>query len=62
VVSLLPFPVLLLRETRQPRPDGADAARAGGLAGLSSAVQENISGIHVVKAYAAEAWRSRFAR
>ncbi len=33
-----------------------------GLAGLSSAVQENISGIHVVKAYAAEDDRGRALR
>jgi len=55
VLSLLPFPVLLFAVKRVSRSLMEQTLRVQeGLAGLSSAVQENISGIQVVKAYAAE--------
>jgi ATP-binding cassette subfamily B protein len=64
VLSLLPFPVLLLAVKRVSRKLMEQTLRVQeGLASLSSAVQENISGIHVVKAYDAEAVAvERFAR
>jgi ATP-binding cassette, subfamily B, multidrug efflux pump len=53
--ALLPFPILLLMVKRISRRLMEQTLRVQeGLAGLSSAVQENISGIHVVKAYGAE--------
>ena len=56
LVALLPFPILLLLVKRSTRRLMEQTMRVQeGLAGLSSAVQENISGIHVVKAYDAEA-------
>jgi ATP-binding cassette subfamily B protein len=55
VLSLLPFPLLLFAVKRVSRSLMEQTMRVQeGLAGLSSAVQENISGIQVVKAYAAE--------
>lgn len=55
LLSLLPFPVLLLAVKRVSRTLMEQTMRVQeGLASLSSAVQENISGIQVVKAYAAE--------
>ena len=64
LVALLPFPLLLLMVKRISRRLMEQTLRVQeGLAGLSSAVQENISGIHVVKAYDAEAVAARrFAR
>ena len=64
LVALLPFPVLLLVVKRISRRLMEQTLRVQeGLAGLSSAVQENISGIHVVKAYGAESVAvQRFAR
>ena len=63
LVALLPFPILLLLVKRSTRRLMEQTMRVQeGLAGLSSAVQENISGIHVVKAYDAEAAVDRFAR
>lgn len=56
VVALVPFPILLLLVKRISRRLMEQTLRVQeGLAGLSSAVQENISGIHVIKAYDAEA-------
>jgi len=56
VVALLPFPLLLLLVKRMSRRLMEQTLRVQeGLASLSSAVQENISGMHVVKAYDAEA-------
>jgi ATP-binding cassette subfamily B protein len=56
VMSLLPFPVLLLVVKRTSRHLMEQTLRVQeGLAGLSSAAQENISGIHVLKAHVAEA-------
>ena len=55
VVALLPFPLLLLAVKRISRRLMEQTLRVQeGLASLSSAVQENISGMHVVKAYGAE--------
>ena len=55
VLSLLPFPLLLLMVKRVSRKLMEQTLRVQeGLASLSSAVQENISGIQVVKAYGAE--------
>ncbi|MBX3026054.1 ABC transporter ATP-binding protein [bacterium] len=55
LLSLLPFPVLLFAVKRVSRTLMEQTMRVQeGLASLSSAVQENISGIQVVKAYAAE--------
>lgn len=55
VLSLLPFPLLLLLVKRVSRTLMEQTMRVQeGLASLSSAVQENISGIQVVKAYGAE--------
>jgi ATP-binding cassette subfamily B protein len=64
LLSLLPFPILLLMVKRSSRRLMEQTMRVQeGLASLSSAVQENISGIHVVKAYDAEAVAARrFAR
>ncbi len=64
LVALLPFPILLLAVKRISRRLMEQTLRVQeGLAGLSSAVQENISGIHVVKAYGAESVAvQRFAR
>ncbi len=63
-MALLPFPILLLVVKRVSRTLMEQTLRVQeGLASLSSAVQENISGIHVVKAYDAEAVAvARFAR
>lgn len=56
VMSLLPYPILLLAVKRVSRRLMEQTLRVQeGLAGLSSAVQENIGGVHVIKAYAAEA-------
>jgi ATP-binding cassette subfamily B protein len=56
LLALLPFPILLLVVKRTSRKLMEQTLRVQeGLAGLSSAVQENISGIHVIKAYDAEA-------
>ena len=56
VVSLLPYPILLLAVKRVSRRLMEQTLRVQeGLASLSSAVQENISGVQVIKAYAAEA-------
>lgn len=55
LLSLLPFPLLLLLVKRVSRTLMEQTLRVQeGLASLSSAVQENISGIQVVKAYGAE--------
>jgi ATP-binding cassette subfamily B multidrug efflux pump len=55
ILSLLPYPLLLLAVKRVSRRLMEQTVRVQeGLADLSSAVQENVSGIHVVKAYAAE--------
>lgn len=55
VLALAPFPVLLVAVKRVSRRLMEQTLRVQeGLAGLSSAVQENISGIQVVKAYGAE--------
>ncbi len=55
VLALAPFPVLLVGVKRVSRRLMEQTLRVQeGLAGLSSAVQENISGIQVVKAYGAE--------
>ena len=55
LLALLPFPILLLVVKRTSRKLMEQTLRVQeGLAGLSSAVQENISGIHVIKAYGAE--------
>ena len=64
LISLLPFPVLLFAVKRMSRRLMEQTLRVQeGLAGLSSAVQENISGMHVVKAYGAESVAARrFAR
>ena len=64
LVALLPFPLLLLAVKRISRRLMEQTLRVQeGLAGLSSAVQENISGMHVVKAYGAESVAvRRFAR
>jgi ATP-binding cassette subfamily B protein len=64
LISLLPFPVLLLMVKRISRRLMEQTVRVQeGLASLSSAVQENISGIHVIKAYGAEEVAARrFAR
>jgi ATP-binding cassette subfamily B protein len=64
LVALLPFPVLLLVVKGSTRRLMEQTLRVQeGLAELSSAVQENISGIHVVRAYGAESVAvQRFAR
>ena len=64
LLSLLPFPILLWAVKRVSRRLMEQTMRVQeGLASLSSAVQENISGIQVVKAYAAEEVAvERFAR
>lgn len=55
LISLLPFPVLLYMVKKTSRRLMEQTMHVQeGLAGLSSAVQENISGIQVVKAYGAE--------
>lgn len=55
LVALLPFPFLLLAVKRISRQLMERTLRVQqGLADLSSAIQENVSGIAVVKAYAAE--------
>ncbi|MEO8601613.1 MAG: ABC transporter ATP-binding protein [bacterium] len=55
VTALLPFPILLLLVKRVSRRLMEQTLRVQeGLSSLSSAVQENISGIQVVKAYGAE--------
>jgi ATP-binding cassette subfamily B protein len=55
LLSLLPFPILLLVVKHTSRKLMEQTLHVQeGLAGLSSAVQENISGIHVIKAYDAE--------
>ncbi|MDX2168729.1 MAG: ABC transporter ATP-binding protein [Deltaproteobacteria bacterium] len=55
LMALLPFPILLWVVKRVSRTLMEQTLRVQeGLAALSSAVQENISGIHVVKAYDAE--------
>ncbi len=55
LLSLLPFPILLFAVKRVSRRLMEQTLRVQeGLATLSSAVQENISGMHVVKAYDAE--------
>jgi ATP-binding cassette subfamily B protein len=63
-LALLPFPLLLLLMKGLGRRLIEQTLRVQeGLAALSSAVQENVSGIHVVKAYGAEAVAARrFAR
>ncbi|MGH7785714.1 MAG: ABC transporter ATP-binding protein, partial [Candidatus Binatia bacterium] len=64
VMALLPFPVLLFAVKRISRRLMEQTLRVQeGLAGLSSSVQENVSGIHVIKAYGAESVAvDRFAR
>ena len=64
LVALLPFPALLLIVKRLSRRMMEQTLHVQeGLADLSSIVQENMSGIHVVKAYEAERARvARFAR
>jgi ATP-binding cassette subfamily B protein len=53
--ALLPFPILLLVVKASTRQLMEQTLRVQeGLAGMSSAVQENISGMHVVRAYGAE--------
>lgn len=55
LLSLLPFPPLLLAVKRVSRRVMEQTLRVQeGLADLSSVVQENMSGIHVLKAYTAE--------
>jgi ATP-binding cassette subfamily B protein len=55
LVALLPYPLLLLVVKRFSRRIMEHTMRVQeGLADLSSRVQENLSGIHVVRAYAAE--------
>jgi len=55
VVSLLPFPLLMVGVKRVSRRLMEQTLRVQeGLADISSMVQEKISGIHVVKAYVAE--------
>jgi len=55
-IALAPYPILLLLIKRVSRRLMEQTLRVQeGLADLSSAVQENISGMHVVKAYDAEA-------
>jgi ATP-binding cassette, subfamily B, multidrug efflux pump len=56
VAALLPYPVILLVVKRFSRRLMESTLRVQeGLAEMSSSVQENISGIHVVRAYAGEA-------
>jgi len=56
VAALLPYPVILLIVKRFSRRLMESTLRVQeGLAQLSSQVQENLSGIHVVRAYACEA-------
>jgi ATP-binding cassette subfamily B protein len=56
LAALLPYPLLLLVVKRFSRRIMEHTLRVQeGLADLSSRVQENLSGIHVVRAYAAEA-------
>ncbi len=58
--ALLPYPLLLLavkRFSRQIMERSLEVQE--GLAGLSSRVHENLSGIHVVQAYAREALETR---
>jgi len=55
VIALLPYPLLLLAVKRMSRRLMEQTLRVQeGLATMSSVVQENVSGIHVVKAYVAE--------
>jgi ATP-binding cassette subfamily B protein len=55
VAALLPYPLLLLIVKRFSRRLMESTMRVQeGLASMSSRVQENLSGIHVVRAYAAE--------
>ncbi|MFN8642207.1 MAG: ABC transporter transmembrane domain-containing protein [Candidatus Binatia bacterium] len=63
-MALLPFPLLILLMKGVGRRLIEQTLRVQeGLAALSSAVQENISGMHVVKAYGAETVAvARFAR
>ena len=64
ITALLPFPILMLMVKRVSRTLMEQTLRVQeGLSNLSSAVQENISGIQVVKAYGAESVAvERFAR
>ncbi len=64
LVALLPYPFLLVAVKRVSRRLMEQTLRVQeGLADLSSAVQENMSGIHVLKAYVAEPGAvERFAR
>jgi ATP-binding cassette subfamily B protein len=56
IAALLPYPFLLFAVKRVSRRLMEQTLRVQeGLADLSSAVQENVSGSHVIKAYAAEA-------
>jgi ATP-binding cassette, subfamily B, multidrug efflux pump len=56
VVALLPYPLLLILVKRYSRRLMEYTLRVQeGLAEMSSRVQENLSGIHVVRAYACEA-------
>ena len=56
IVALLPYPLLLLMVKRYSRRLMEHTLRVQqGLAEMSSRVQENLSGIHVVHAYATEA-------
>src|SRR5262249_19265086 len=56
LASLLPYPLLLLAVKHYSRRLMEYTLRVQeGLAEMSSHVQENLSGIHVVRAYAAEA-------
>lgn len=63
IAALLPYPIVLLVVKRFSRRLMEETLRVQeGLAALSSHVQENISGIHVVRAYAGEAGETqRFA-
>lgn len=55
MAALLPYPVLLFAVKRVSRRLMEQTLRVQeGLADLSSAVQENVSGSHVIRAYAAE--------
>ena len=56
IAALLPYPLLLLLVKRYSRRLMEHTVRVQeGLAEMSSRVQENLSGIHVVRAYAGEA-------
>lgn len=64
LLALSPFPILLLGVKRVSRRLMEDTLRVqDGLSELSALVQENVAGMHVVKAYAAEDLAvERFAR